>query len=417
MKGDVDLRFVRAIDRWAGSLLLHALSPWLRSDGRRPPPDPAAVKRILLIKFYGIGNIVMILPSIEALRKRFPGASIDFLSLQKNAGILEGTGLDELLLLDSASAAAFLGSTLRLLPRLRRRGYDLIVDFEQFARVSAILAALAGAPARIGFSNPAQVRDFLYTTRVLYLDYAHMTSIFLRLARAAGADDEVRIPVPIPLDEKHRLEASAVEREAGVGPDDTAVILHPGTSEPLSIRRWPVERFALLADRLEERQGVKVIVSGGAEEVDLAASLIRAMRRPAFNAAGRLSVKGFAALAERSELVVTNDTAPVHVASAMGTPVVGIFGPNTPFLYGPLGRDDLVFYRNLHCSPCLLNLNAKLSDCSEPRCIDLITAVEVAEAVERTYFRPEGGLRPAFKKTRRILHAATSPGLAGDSAG
>ena len=81
MNGDLNLAFVRAVDRWARALLLHALAPWLRSDGRRPPPEPAAVKRILLIKFYGVGNIVMILPSIEALRKRFPGCRTPLRSL------------------------------------------------------------------------------------------------------------------------------------------------------------------------------------------------------------------------------------------------------------------------------------------------------------------------------------------------
>jgi ADP-heptose:LPS heptosyltransferase len=98
--------------------------------------------------------------------------------------------------------------------------------------------------------------------------------------------------------------------------------------------------------------------------------------------------------------MISSDTAPVHIASAMGAPVVGLYGPNTPFLYGPSGDNNLVFYHQIPCSPCLTNTNRKLSKCSFARCMDGITVGEVAAGIEMKYFGRGGELKAAFKKSR-----------------
>jgi ADP-heptose:LPS heptosyltransferase len=110
------------------------------------------------------------------------------------------------------------------------------------------------------------------------------------------------------------------------------------------------------------------------------------MRRPAANIAGRLTLRGFAALCEAAPFVVSNDTAAVHIASAMGTRVVGLYGPNTPLLYGPMGDEDLVFYPEPPCSPCLCNITSKLSDCREARCMEATTVDAVFDAIRKKYF-------------------------------
>jgi ADP-heptose:LPS heptosyltransferase len=274
----------------------------------------------------------------------------------------------------------------RTFPRLRRRAYDLVIDFDQFAHFSAIAALLTGAPGRIGFRNPTLRRHLAYTTPVVYLDMAHVSRTFARLAEIAGAPLVPGLCRRISLAAEHRRESSAFLAEAGMDPEADVVVLHPGSSENLTLRRWPAERFALLGDRIAGELGCGIVISGGREENALAESVRRMMRQPAANAAGKLSIRGFASLCERVRLVVSNDTAAVHVASAMGTPVVGLFGPNTPFLYGPLGDNDLVFYTEPPCSPCLSNLTSKVSDCRRARCMEEITVEAVFDGIRSRYF-------------------------------
>jgi len=141
--------------------------------------------------------------------------------------------------------------------------------------------------------------------------------------------------------------------------------------------------FAALADRLVRRERATVVFSGVRSEAPLTAEVIGRMEDPsrAIDAAGKLSVLGLAALIERCALVVTNDTAPVHVASSLAVPVFAFYGPNTPRLYGPLSRGSHAFFRALPCSPCLTNMNYKTSHCRMPVCIRDIGVDEVAERV------------------------------------
>lgn len=382
---DATLRLERKVDRYLGPPLVALLSIFQRTrpEGRRSP-DP---RRILLVKLHGIGNIVLLLPVVRRLRRRFPDAELDFLSFRSNAGILDGVAeISRRHYLDRGSPWGLARSILRTFPGIRRRVFDMVVDFDQFAYFSAIATLLAGAPERIGFRNPTLHRHWAYTTPVVYLDLHHVSRTFMRLAEVAGAPAVPGISRRIAIAAEDRREVSVFLRNAGIPEGDDVVVLHPGSSENLTLRRWSSERFAELGDRIGGELGCRVVISGGASEVPLADSVTALMKRRAVNAAGMLSLCGFAALCESARFVVSNDTAAVHIASAMGTPVVGLYGPNTPFLYGPLGEDDLVFYKELPCSPCLCNLTSKMSDCREARCMREIEVGEVFEAIRERYF-------------------------------
>jgi lipopolysaccharide heptosyltransferase II len=395
---DAYLSFERKLDRYLGPPLILLLS--LLSRRSVPATAPAEPRKILLVKLHGIGNIVLLLPALRQLRRRYPDAEIDFLSFRSNAGILEGTEeLSQRHYLDRGSPRGLAGSMVRVFPRLRRRAYDLVIDFDQFAHFSSAIALWTGAPRRIGFRNPTLRRHLAYTTPVVYLDMAHVSRTFARLAEIAGAPPAPCISRGIPLTPEHLSEASEFLEEEGVPPGEELVVLHPGSSGNLTLRRWPAERFALLGDRIAGEFGCRIVVSGGREEVALAESVRSRMIHPAVNSAGKLSVRGFAALCGKARFVVSNDTAAVHIASAMGTPVVGLYGPNTPYLYGPLGGNDLVFHSELPCSPCLCNLTSKISDCRRARCMEEITVEMVFAGIRGRYFGSPGlhvRVRPGF---------------------
>jgi heptosyltransferase III len=384
---DLALALERRIDRTLGPPLVAALA--LFAPREEPGEGASEPKRILLVKLHGIGNVVLLLPALRQLRRRYPGAGIDFLSFRSNAELLDG--VEELSgrhLIERGAPWRLLLSTIKTVAALRRRRYDLVVDFDQFAHFSSVLALLSGAPRRIGFRNPTLHRHLAYTTPVVYLDMAHISRTFCRLAEAAGAVHDPATPRALALSPAHEEEARAFLAAEGIAPGERVVVLHPGTSENLTLRRWPAPRFAALADRLAAECGARIVISGGPEERGLAEEVKGGMAAPAVNAAGSLSFAGFAALCRIARLVVANDTAAVHVASAMGAPVAGLYGPNTPFLYGPLGKDDLVFYRQLPCSPCLSNLTSKLSHCRRARCMEALTVDELFTAIRRSHFPP-----------------------------
>jgi len=394
VKSDSGLRFARFVDRRLGDPLVRLLAPL--AAARRDDSPAGEPRRILLVKFHGIGNIVMLLPALRAIRGRFPAAEIDLLTFSSNREVCAGLAdIDHTHALDGDSLATFVRSAAGLLPLLRSRHFDLVLDFEQFATASALIAMLTGAPRRIGFSTRETPRGRAFTHPIEYLETGHMSRIFLEIARRAGASTDGQLPARLVPGRDGEEELRSWADRAGIGEQDNIVVLHPGSSPNLTLRRWPAPRFAELADRLRAAFGARIVITGEAQERALADVVARGMRSPGLNAAGELGFPGFAALCRRAALVVSSDTSAVHVASAVGTPVAGLYGPNTPFLYGPTGERDLVFYHPLPCSPCLTNENAKVSNCRRARCMELIGVDEVFEAI-RTQFPGQlgGNSRP-----------------------
>ena len=397
----MNLDAARYIDRWLGVAAHLGLYGVGRATGRRFPPLRATTppvegrmwaspRRLLGIKFYGLGNIVMLLPTLRELRAEFPGIEIDFLTLPGNAPLLMRSGLvDRVLTVDLASLPRFVQSALALLGELRRRGYDTVLDFEQFLKVSGIFAFFTGAPEVIGFDTEGQRRGWLYTTRVVSTDSQHTQDIFLRLAAPLGVRPG-RAPawtLPVTNDDRARLRALLdAEGGHGLGP---LVVMHIGTGESyhrVALKRWDVERFAEVADALVERHGARIAFTGqGDAERALVAQAIGRMRHPAIDTCDRLDVGGLAALLADAAFVLTGDTSLMHLAGALGTPVVALLGPTPPLLYGPRAAQDLVFYKALYCSPCLSNYNFKMSTCTDPVCMRSITAAEVLAGIESRY--------------------------------
>jgi lipopolysaccharide heptosyltransferase II len=409
----IDMGLSRRIDTWAGLVLCALLfavarirarlgglpQPALRATtpprGDAPLPRP---RRVLAIKLYGLGNVTMIVPVLDALRRGAPGVEIDFLSMEANRVLLERSGaVDRVLGVDVTGYGALLRSLASALRTIRRRRYDAVVDFEQFVKLSSLIGYLSGAPERIGFNTDGQRRGWLYTTRVVYTDGEHMRQIFLRLLRPFGIEPRLRLPSFTVRDEERARVASLLAGH-GVAADHFPIVgIHVGSGPnfyELPLKRWPPERFAALADALAERHGAAVVVTGrGEEERALVDAVRAAMRRPPLDTCDRLGIGELLALLQACHLVVSNDTSVMHLAAAVGTPVVALFGPTSPQQYGPGSPDDLVFYRDLYCSPCLTNYNLKVSYCSDPVCLRSITSDQVLEAIEKRFLGADAELR------------------------
>ena len=426
MKRSVDMGVGRRIDRWVGLFLcaLLLLVARIRSrlggpthPGMRAttPPGQGPVhppRRILAIKLYGLGNIAMLLPVIGALRRGLPGTEIDFLTLDENRTLLDRAGLvDRTIGMSVKGYGALLASLWRAFRTIRRRRYDTVIDFEQFIKLSAIVAYLSGARERIGFNTDGQRRGWLYTTRVVYMDSEHMRGMFMRLLRPLQIDTSTpALTLPVGPEEAARAEALLAAH--GVASGQLPLIgVHVGSGPnfyEVPLKRWPTQNYARLCDALIERHGAAIVFTGkGDGERALIRETIALMHHPAIDACDALSVGELLALLRACHLVVSNDTSVMHLAAALKTPLVALFGPTNPRQYGPGNDEDLVFYRDLFCSPCLTNYNLKVSYCSDPVCIRTISVEEVLAGIEERFLSADAPARTRVEAGAAAARRAT----------
>lgn len=376
----MSVSLLKALDRLLGGAVLGALRPIRAASDLLGgyAPGRLTVRRIAVVKFWGVGNAALLLPVLHELRSRHPGAHLTAVTMVENGPIL-GPAVDRLLPVRTRPLAAAFVDLARAAAALRSPRIDLAIDFEQYVRASQILLRLAGARQVVAFDTPGSARSALADVRVPCRDDRHAADAFLDLARAAGVRRRDYRPgglEPAP-EEAARAERWCLERSS---PPRPLCILHPGSGDNFPGRRWPTRRFGLLARRLHDEAGALVAVTGSEREAGLAREVVEASERAVEDLSGALSLPGLVAILGRAALLVSNDTGPVHLASALGVPVLGLYGPNTPRLYGPLSEGSVAFYDAPPCSPCITNVNYKTSRCRNPVCIDAIPVEDVAAA-------------------------------------
>ncbi len=335
------------------------------------------MKNILVIKLRYIGDVLLATPLLHALRDRFPDARLTMLVNRGTQDILKwNRDVNEVLTVDRGTLAA----QLRLLGELRRRRFDCLLDLTDGDR-SAILARLSGAPVRVGFNEERRWRGLLYTAVVQATAPMHRVERDLEAVRALGMEPKAS-PLVLRTSSEDDKEAARLLVEVGVGEAHVGgtrplVLLHPGAR--YWFKAWPAERFAELADRLTDACGCRVLVGGDASDRGVA-EVIRARARSAPTVlAGRTTLLQLAALLKRCALFIGNDNGPMHMAAALGTPVVALFGPSDPSVWGPRGERAEVLYKGLDCRRCF----HPTCERGEDNCMKQISVEEVFAAVQR----------------------------------
>ncbi len=358
---------------------------WLIRAGRRlgllrrnsTPPD--SVRKILFIKFWGLGSIVLSQPALRLLRAAWPDAQLHYLTLARNRdlfGLLPE--VHRVHTVRFASPFAFLAGSLRLLAQLRREKYDLVFDAEFFAHFSALLGRLAGGKWLVGFARTAGQKKEILDRSVPFRGDRHTAEQFLHLVGrctpagiAAGRAPTLSVPAFPALLKRHRLQPRHY------------VVLNVNASPLATERRWPRDRFIALARFLLSHVDWDLVLIGSAREVAYVAAVEKALDpRRVRNLAGKLTIAELAWVLQDAKLCISNDSGPLHLAAALGVPVVGFYGPETPVRYGPLAEKKLVFYQNLWCSPCMSVDNAKTIHCiNDLACMRELGVEQVAAEV------------------------------------
>jgi heptosyltransferase-1 len=337
------------------------------------------VQRILIVRLGALGDIVHAIPVAAALRRAYPTARIDWLVSAKHRDILDLVPVIDRRLVINDRGRASGGATLWAAVReLRRQRYDAAIDLQGLVK-SAVLARSSGAARVLGFS-PAYARESLaslfYTETYdggrggLFdpRETRHVVEINLGvlglLGMSAGTPE-------FPID----TVASRAAREAAEATGGRYALLNPGAAWPN--KRWPPERFGALAARLRERQGLPSVVLWGPGEEALARETVAASGGAAVLSAST-TIADVVAMARGTAVMVSGDTGPTHIASAVGAPIVGIYGPTRPSRNGPMSPGDLWVSRDAVCQ-CHHLRRCKLGR----MCLLDIEVGEVESAVER----------------------------------
>lgn len=334
-------------------------------------------ERILIIKPSSLGDVTHGLPILHLVRKRFPKARISWLVVPYCAGLLQNhPDLDEVILFDRRRFAAAwrspraLADLIRFHRALRSRRFDCVIDLQGLFR-SGWLAWQTGAAVRVGFANARELAPLFYTHRVgIDTVEQHAIDRYLKIAEALGCPTEP-LEYHFPTTEADQRHVAGLVEKLG-----RFAVLLPATN--WLTKRWPVENFAALVRPLEERLGLKCVVAGGADAAALAPGIAGAL-----NLAGKTSIPQLVALLQRASLVIANDSGPMHIASALGRPLVALFGPTNPVRTGPHKRLECVVRTEIECSPCYRRR------CSHQSCLRQLSVERVLAAAERQVVNAE----------------------------
>ncbi len=302
--------------------------------------------RILLIKPSAIGDVVHALPVLNLLRSHWPKSHIAWLVTPPCAGLLEGhPQLDEVILFDRRRYGrawrdpGALIELWRFTRALRQRRFDLVIDLQGLLR-SGWLCGRTKAPLRVGLCGAREFAWLWHTHRVAVgSPEQHAVERYLGVAEALGCG---RSPVRnvFACDDNDRQAVAAMLQGTG-----KFAVLLPGAN--WRTKRWPVERFAQLIEPLRRQFALECITAGGPGDHALGEKITGSL-----NLCGKTTLRQLVALLERADLVIANDSGPMHIAAALNRPLVTLFGPTNPIRTGPHGRPDSVVRRDIWCSPC-----------------------------------------------------------------
>ncbi|MDD5259376.1 MAG: glycosyltransferase family 9 protein [bacterium] len=374
MRGNKLFKF---IDAYFGKSLLFICGRLFRQKiqlaSMRYQPD-----RILLIKLSAMGDTILMIPAIRNLRQAYPKAIIKMIVTKVNREVLADCPyLDGLILLDLEELVKKPWLSWNFIKLLRKEYFDLAIDFDQWLRISPLLAFLSGAEQRVGFKTLSQHRDQTYTKRVVHDPDKHEVECFLDLLRVlevpiTDKDPELWVQKSITTKINKKLADHGAEK------GETMIGLHPGCGSHGFPRQWPEQSYVELIKRLQEEHQGMIVLTGGSQEEGLVNRIAAKLEVKPILAVG-WDLAETIALVKKLKVLVCGNTGVMHIAAAVKTPVVALHGPTDPRKWGPWGGKHIILTAKSSCSPCLY-LGFEYA-CHDYPCMATITVDEVYGAI------------------------------------
>ena len=344
--------------------------------------------KILIIRLSAVGDVIRTLPAVKALKEHDPSAHIAWVVEEPSKTLLESQPeIDEVIVVprkrwtDGITSPMRIGRTIgeawQFVRDLRGRRFDITFDFHGLLK-SGFLSYLSGAPKRVGFDHRwSKEWNFLFSNIRVTLPAEKIKKINrleqnFALLRGIGLDvKEVKAGLSIPSEDREYIDSFFKDLARVV--KKPLIAIHPGTSQKTRYKRWMLDRYAQLSDRLIRNHRATVLFSWGPDELDWVKAIQKEMKEPSLLGPQTESLTQLGEVFRRCDLYVGGDTGPMHIASMMGVPVVAIFGPTYPTVNAPFGRHRMV-RKDVGCNPC------RNRSCEERTCMKAITVEDVLDA-------------------------------------
>jgi 3-deoxy-D-manno-octulosonic-acid transferase/heptosyltransferase-1 len=362
--------------------------------------------KILIVKLSAIGDVIHTLPALNAVRKQYPDAHITWIVEEVAVDLVVGhRALDRVIVskrkrwLKNLHRTETLPDICKFLRELRDTRYDLILDFQGLLK-SGILIALAKGGRKIGFGKGMEHQEHSYlflNERIPPVDMEiHALERGLMLLKEIGIPAVGKPEYHLPITKEDRHKAGRLLEACGIGVLKRLVAINPVAKWETKL--WDNRRFAHLADQLIDRYGVAVAFTGSTEDERVVNEILSFMKKTAANLAGKTSLKTLAAVYKKAACVVSTDTGPMHMAAAVGTPVVALFGPTAPWRTGPFGSSHQIIRAEIKCSPCFKR-QCKTIDCMKQISVERVldVALKVIDL-----FTPDSARKNILTKTYSI---------------
>ena len=316
---------------------------------------PSQIGRILVVKPSSLGDVVHSLPFLNALKARFPKATIHWVIARGLEGILDGHPMiDRLWIINKddwkriAGLKATVTELKELFRGLKRQRYDAVFDLQGLLR-SGIITSATGAPFRVGFEEAREGSRFFYTHKIEGGRDVHAVDRYLKMAEFAGCDtSHVAFPFPAALRVASRIPLPASGKYA---------VIVPGAR--WKTKRWPAEKFGRLASLL----ALETVIVGSRADRDIADEVVSFSNGRSTSLAGKTNLMELTEVIRHAKFLVSNDSGPMHIAAALGIPVFAIFGPTDYRRTGPYGKGHTVIREDVSCAPCFRKT------CGDPKCV------------------------------------------------
>jgi ADP-heptose:LPS heptosyltransferase len=345
-------------------------------------------ENILIIRLSAIGDVINVLPALRLLRSQFPNARITWLVEDRACEILrDHPDVDEVIIyprkkwqsgiLKVNKSLNIISESLSFYKRLRKNHYDLVLDFQSNLK-SAVMNLITGSGDRLGFGK-GHCKEFNYLSTKHHAYPAgkkiHRIEKNLSLLKELNIETRfLRPELPVSKEDEEYISEFITNK---ANPSLPIIIIHPGTSKFGSFKQWSPPNYTLLADMILEKYEANIIFTWGPDDFDAVEEIIKNMKHKALPACETTSIKQLIALIKRATLFVGGDTGPLHIAAIMDIPVVGIYGPKDPAIYGPYNSKAIVIKKDVPCSPC------KKRTCGDPICMTSILPEDVFSGVEK----------------------------------
>lgn len=333
-------------------------------------------KKILVIQTAFLGDVILTTPLMKALRDLYPQSSTSILLIPQTAAVFENNPfVSQIIPYDKKEKEKGVDSFFRLIGFLGKEQFNFAIIPHRSLR-SALLAYLARIPQRIGFhTSPG---SFLYTHEVTYKTGLHEIDRILSLLSPLGHNIQGLMPQLFPSQEDLAW-ADNFLSQSGANKDKKIVGVAP--SSVWATKRWLPEGFAYVADRLIAESNCEVLLLGSSQDEKLLLKISSAMKQKPVIPIGRFGLSKSAALISRCSVILSNDSAPAHVGTALGKPIVAIFGPTLPeFGFAPYGENHTIIQKDIYCRPCGIH-GRKFCPEVHFRCMRGISGEEVLQAV------------------------------------